>query len=335
MKEILNHLFEHNKLSRTEAKEVLINISAGKYNTAQVAVFMGVFMMRSVSVEELRGFREALLDLCVPVEFPGSQSIDLCGTGGDGKNTFNISTLTSLVVAGAGLKVTKHGNYGVSSVCGSSNVLEYFGYRFTNKEAELQEQLHETNICFLHAPLFHPAMKFVGPIRRDLGVKTFFNMLGPLVNPAKPPVQMIGVFSLELARLYKYLMEEDEVQYAIIHALDGYDEISLTEDVLVMTKKDEMLYRAKDFGVASTEPKAIYGGNTIEEAAGIFRAVLENTANDARRHVVLANAAVALFTAGYSSSLNDCYDAAEASLVSGRAINVFNKVITLSQKQSP
>jgi len=225
MKEVLNRLIQHQTLSSSEAREILINIANGSYNTSQIASFLTVYMMRSVSVEELEGFRNALLELCLNVDLSAYNPIDLCGTGGDGKDTFNISTLASFVTAGAGVKVTKHGNYGVSSSCGSSNVLEFLGIKFSNDKDYLERAIDQVGICILHAPLFHPAMKNVAPIRRELGVKTFFNMLGPMVNPAFPPNQLVGVFNLELARLYSYLYQKTDKNYTIVHALDGYDEI--------------------------------------------------------------------------------------------------------------
>jgi anthranilate phosphoribosyltransferase len=227
MKQILNQLIEHRTLSKETARQVLLNLTSGKFNLSQMTAFMTVYMMRPVTIDELQGFRDAMLELCVPMQFD-KPVIDLCGTGGDGKNTFNISTLSSFVVAAAGQPVAKHGNYGVSSACGSSNVLEYLGYQFTNNADDLKRSLDKANICFMHAPLFHPAMKNVAPIRRELGVKTFFNMLGPMVNPAFPPRQLVGVFSLELARQFAYLYQQAEKEYVILHALDGYDEVSLT-----------------------------------------------------------------------------------------------------------
>src|SRR5690606_4855228 len=236
MKHILNRLINHEQLSKDEARAVLVNISEGKYNQSQIAAFLTVYMMRNVSLEELEGFRDALLDLCLSVDLSEYNTIDLCGTGGDGKNTFNISTLASFVSAGAGIKVTKHGNYGVSSVSGSSNVMEALGIKFSNEKDFLKRSLDEAGICVLHAPLFHPAMKYVAPIRKELAVKTFFNMLGPMVNPAFPKNQLVGVFDLELARMYGYLYQKSEKNYAVLHAMDGYDEISLTGLVKVISK---------------------------------------------------------------------------------------------------
>ena len=277
MKQILNQLFAHEKLSSDQAREVLTNISADTYNDASVAAFISVYLMRGISVEELSGFRSALLDLCISVDTGGIDTIDLCGTGGDGKNTFNISTLSSFVVAGAGYKVTKHGNYGVSSVCGSSNVLEHLGYTFTSDVDILLKQLDRANICFLHAPLFHPALASVGPIRRQLGVKTFFNMLGPLVNPARPNHQSVGVFDLKIARLYQYLYETLDKKYNIIYALDGYDEISLTGKTKIINNNAEYLAAPSYFGLPTYRSSDIFGGDTIESAATIFVDIFDET----------------------------------------------------------
>src|ERR1051325_10004176 len=227
MKQILNELIDHRSLSRETAHQVLVDLASGKYNQSQTVAFMTIYMMRSITIDELQGFRDAMLELCIPVKFD-APVMDVCGTGGDGKNTFNISTLSSFVVAAAGQPVAKHGNYGVSSSCGSSNLLEYFGYKFTNDVDELKRCLDRANICFMHAPLFHPAMKNVAPIRKELGVKTFFNMLGPMVNPAFPKKQLVGVFNLELARQYGYLYQQSEKEFLILHSLGGYDEVSLT-----------------------------------------------------------------------------------------------------------
>ena len=228
MKDILNRLINHETISKEEARNVLVNISAGKYNHSQIAAFLTVYMMRSITLEELEGFRDALLEMCLSTDLAQYDPIDLCGTGGDGKDTFNISTLACFVTAGAGVKVAKHGNYGVSSGCGSSNVMEHLGIKFSNEQDFLKRSMDEAGICFLHAALFHPAMKNVAPIRKELGVKTFFNMLGPMVNPAFPKNQVVGVFSLELARMYAYLYQKTDKNFTILHALDGYDEISLT-----------------------------------------------------------------------------------------------------------
>lgn len=326
MKEILAHLFEYKTFTKEEAYNILTNIATGKYDAHQIAAFMTIYGMRSIRVEELSGFRDAMYDLCLKMEFPGYDLIDLCGTGGDGKNTFNISTLASFVVAGAGYQVAKHGNVGVSSGCGSSNVMEYLGYTFTNDKSILNSQLDEANICFLHAPLFHPAMKTVAPIRRALGVKTFFNMLGPLTNPASPKYQAVGVFSLELARLYNYLYQQTEKQYSIIHALDGYDEISLTGDFKIISNAGENAYEVTQLGFEPLAANRITGGDTVEEAAKIFTTIIQGEGDDAQNNVVLTNAAFAIKTIHPEKSFADCFYEAEESLLGGKALRSFKKI---------
>lgn len=326
MKEILAHLFEYKSFSRQEAYEILTNIAKGKYDSHQIAAFMTAYGMRSIRVEELGGFRDAMYDLCLQLDFDGYDLIDLCGTGGDGKNTFNISTIASFVTAGAGYHVAKHGNIGVSSSCGSSNVMEYLGYQFTNDKAELQRQLDEANICFLHAPLFHPAMKTVAPIRRALGVKTFFNMLGPLTNPANPKFQSVGVFSLELARLYGYLYQNTNKQYSIIHALDGYDEISMTGDFKVINNQGENYYNMEELGFSPILPEELAGGDSVAEAAKTFLSILNNEGTDVQNNVVLTNAAFAIKTFHSKKSFADCFYEAEESLMTGKALKSFKKI---------
>lgn len=327
MKEILAHLFEYKSFTRKEAYDILTNIATGKYDSHQIAAFMTIYGMRSIRVEELGGFRDAMYDLCNKVEFKGYDLIDMCGTGGDGKNTFNISTLASFVVAGAGYHVAKHGNVGVSSGCGSSNVMEYLGYQFTNDQNELQAQLERSNICFLHAPLFHPAMKTVAPIRRALSVKTFFNMLGPLTNPANPKFQSVGVFSLELARLYAYLYQGTDKQYSIMHALDGYDEISLTGDFKIITNAGENYYTTEEIGFSPINPADLAGGDTVEDAASIFRKIIEGEGTNEQNNTVLTNAAFGIKTFHPEKSFGDCYYEAESSLLGLKALNSFNKLI--------
>ncbi|MBW3466568.1 anthranilate phosphoribosyltransferase [Arthrospiribacter ruber] len=327
MKDILNQLIEHKKLSKEQAKEVLINIATGSYNQSQIAAFLTVYLMRSITVEELGGFREAMLELCVPVEIAEYDAIDLCGTGGDGKDTFNISTLASFIVAGAGQAVAKHGNTGVSSICGSSNLLAHFGYEFTNDMDKIRKSLDEAGICFLHAPLFHPAMKNVAPIRKELGVKTFFNMLGPMVNPSFPKKQLVGVFSLELARLYAYLYQEHEGNFSILHALDGYDEISLTGDFKMISNAGEKLFSPESLGLNAIQADKIKGGETIEASALIFESILKGKGSAEQNAVVQANAAAALKTASPELSFTDAYAKAQESLQSGKALEVFQNLV--------
>jgi len=328
MKEILNRLFEHDKLSRSEAKEVLLNIGSGAYNDIQITAFTTAFNMRPLTLDELQGFRDALLELCVKVNVDGMATLDIVGTGGDNKNTFNISTLSCIVVAGAGYKVTKHGSYGVSSAVGSSDVLIQLGYPFSNNQDDLLNQLEKANICFLHAPLFHPALKTVVPVRKQLGTKTFFNIMGPLVNPIQPTHQMFGTFSLELLRSYQYIMEQSGRKFSIIYALDGYDEISLTGDIKWVSNENEKLLKPDSFNLQQVKNIDLHGGETSEEAAAIFISVLENKATEAQRNVVLANAGLAIHTIHPEKSLIDCVEEARESIESGNALSTLKKLIS-------
>ncbi|MBK9533543.1 MAG: anthranilate phosphoribosyltransferase [Chitinophagaceae bacterium] len=327
MKKTLNYLFEHKSLSREQAKEVLHNISTNVYSDAEIAAFITVYLMRSITIDELQGFRDALMELCVRVDLEGQELIDIVGTGGDGKNTFNISTLSCFIVAGTGTKVAKHGNYGSTSVSGSSNVMEQMGYTFKKDNDVLKKELDNANICFLHAPLFHPALKVVGPIRKHLGVRTFFNMLGPLVNPADPKFRLVGVYNLEMARIYNYILQQGSSAFTIIHSLDGYDEISLTGDVKVITNAGEKIYSAEDLGKRTVSAMDIHGGNAVEDAAKIFLAILKGEGSWAQNAVVLANSAMALQCTGAYKSYDDCYQAAVESLESGRAYRSLQKLI--------
>jgi len=319
MKKILNHLFEHKTLSREQAKAVLVDISANRFNEAEIAAFITVYLMRSVSIEELQGFRDALLELCVRVDLQHDELIDIVGTGGDGKNTFNISTLSCFIVAGSGNKVAKHGNYGASSISGSSNLMEMLGYQFTTDSEVLNRQLDTAGICFLHAPLFHPALKAVGGIRKSLGVRTFFNMLGPMVNPAFPKYQLIGTFNLEIARIYNYLLQQGNNAFTIIHSLDGYDEISLTGDTKVIRNTGEKIYSAEALGKRTVSASDIQGGNTVEASAKLFLKILKGEGTWAQNAVVLANAAMALDCTGKYNNYDTCYQLAVESLESGNA----------------
>ncbi len=328
MKEILNDLINHRSLSKDIAREVLINLASGKYNTSQMSAFMTVYMMRAITLDELRGFRDAMLELCIPVKFD-SPVMDVCGTGGDGKNTFNISTLSAFVVAAAGQPVAKHGNYGVSSVSGSSNVLEHFGYKFTNNIDLLRKSLDEANIFFMHAPMFHPAMKNVAPIRKELGVKTFFNMLGPMVNPAFPPRQLVGVFNLELARLYGYLYQDLKKDFVVLHDLQGYDEISLTGPFKVFTNQGERILEPADLGLKEINPADIKGGATVEESANIFMKVLSGGGNDSQNAVVAANAGMSLYAGDQTQKIIPAVEKAMDTLKAGKALACFKKLLSI------
>lgn len=327
MKAILNHLFEHKTFSREQSKEILTSIAQGKYNVSQMASFMTAYCMRTITVDELEGFRDAMLELCLPVNLEADNLIDLCGTGGDGKDTFNISTLASFVVAGAGYKVAKHGNYGVSSGCGSSNVMEYLGYQFTSDSDKLNRGLDKANICFLHAPLFHPAMKTVAPVRRELAVKTFFNMLGPMVNPARPKNQMVGVYNLELARLYAYLYQKSTINYTIVNALDGYDEVSLTGDFKTFSADGERINNIAALGFDRVNADEITGGHTVADSAAIFMQVLEGKGTTAQNNVVLCNAALGIRTINTSQTFADSFYEAEQALLNGNALNSFRNLL--------
>jgi len=327
MKKILNHLFENKTFSRAEAQRILTAIALGEFNTSQIAAFITAYGMRNITVEELQGFRDAMLELCVKLDFSDYELVDLCGTGGDGKDTFNISTLASFVVAGAGHKVAKHGNYGVSSGCGSSNVIEYLGYKFTSDPDTLKRNLDTSGICFIHAPLFNPAMKTVAPIRKELGVKTFFNMLGPMCNPAQPKNQLVGVFSLELARLYAYLYQDTDKNYTILHAVNGFDEVSLTCDYKVFNKKGEALVKVSDIGFEEMDEALIKGGDTVASSAEIFMNVLNGAGTDAQHNVVLCNAALAIQTISDTKSFADCFYEAEESLFSKNALKRFKSLV--------
>ncbi|MEN1786021.1 MAG: anthranilate phosphoribosyltransferase [Bacteroidota bacterium] len=330
MKATLNRLINHEILAKEDAKQILVNIAKGDYNTSQIAAFLTVYMMRSITIEELEGFRDALLELCRAVDFSAYNPIDLCGTGGDGKDTFNISTLASFVTAGAGIKVTKHGNYGVSSKCGSSNVMEHLGIKFSNEADFLKRSIEEAGICVLHAPLFHPAMKNVAPIRKELAVKTFFNMLGPMVNPAFPKNQMVGVFNLELARMYGYLYQNMDKNFTVLHALDGYDEISLTGATKTISNGAEGILAPSDFGVPQVSAEAIAGGEDVADSADIFMAILKGQGTTAQNNVVCANAGVAIATVE-GISPKEGFEKAQESLMSGNGMAALRKLQSISK----
>lgn len=328
MKNILTTLFENKTLSKEEAKLILMNIAAGKYNASQIAAFMSVYLMRSITVQELAGFQEAMLDLCLHMNFDTHETIDIVGTGGDGKDTFNISTLACFITAGTGIKVTKHGNYGVSSVSGSSNVLEAIGYTFSNKQELLQKQLDQAGICFMHAPLFHPAMKSVAPIRKELGVRTFFNMLGPIVNPCFPAYRLIGVYNMEMARLYNYLLQNSpSSSYTIVHSFDGYDEISLTADFKLISKKSEQVVQPRELGLPLLKAADIEGGQTVDAAATLFLQILNGEGTSAQNMVACMNAAMAIHCVHPERTIMDCFSQAQASLQSKKALQVYKRLI--------
>jgi anthranilate phosphoribosyltransferase len=328
MKNILDQLIDQQPLSRDQAQEIMHRIANEEFSEAEVAAFLTTYLMRPISVDELTGFRQALMELSLKADFGDFEAIDLCGTGGDGKNTFNISTLSAFVVAGAGYKVIKHGNYGVSSISGSSNVLEYLGYKFTSDTDKLKRQVDEHNICFLHAPLFHPAMKAVGPTRRNLKVKTFFNLLGPLVNPASPSHQLVGVYDLHVARLYQFFLQQLNRKFIIVHGLDGYDEVSLTGASKVIGNNMESIINSKDFGLGQYEASGIYGGQSVAEAGRIFTDILERNGTRAQEDVVIANAALAVQCFEPNRPLLECVIDVRDSLYNGSALRALKSLLS-------
>jgi len=329
MKETLNYLFNHNILSREEAKEILVGIGKGQYSDSEIASFLTVYLMRKITPQELAGFRDALLELCIPVNMSDYNTIDVCGTGGDEKNTFNISTLTAFILAGADVKVAKHGNYGVSSACGSSHILEYYGYKFSNNVDKLRNEINKANICYLHAPLFHPAMKSVAPVRKSLKVKTFFNILGPMVNPSRPKNQLIGVYNEEVMNLYNDVYKESDIKYCIVHCLNGYDEISLTGDFRYISNDSDEILSPGDLNLKSAAHDDLFGGNTVEEAADIFDNILNGNGSESQNSVVISNAAMGLKCFHEDKSFEDCLDIAKESLFSKKALGALKKLIDL------
>lgn len=333
MKQILNRLFSHQHLDRQEAKDILSRMAAGEYNESQIAAFISVYLMRSISIEEFMGFTDALLDLRTNVDaLRAYNPIDIVGTGGDNKNTFNISTLSCFTVAAAGYKVAKHGNYGATSVSGASTVMELHGVKFTTDISRLEESLDKVNIAYLHAPLFNSALKEVAPVRKALGVRTFFNMLGPVVNPICPKKHMLGVFNLKMARMYYYMYQQTDVDYAIVHGLDGYDEISLTGDFKVITKQKESIYTPEELGFKRCTEADLDGGKTATDAAAIFDSVINNTATSAQKNAVIINSAFAIKTINDTLGLDECIFQAREAIESGKVKNTFEKFLELSKK---
>ena len=327
MKQYLQKRISGEILSKVEAKEALSIIGKGEANVSQIAAFLTTYMIKSITADELEGFRDAMLGLAVTVNLSEFSPMDVCGTGGDGKDTFNISTTSSFIVAGAGQYVAKHGNHGVSSSVGSSTVLEYLGVKFTNDESYLKAKIEEAGICFLHAPLFHPAMRFVGPVRKELGMKTFFNMLGPILNPAQVKKQVTGVYNQEILGIYGQLFQKAEGNFGVLFGLDGYDEISLTSDFELITKRGKETFSPEQLGFTKCKQEDLHGGNNVEESARILVSILENKGTKAQTEVVLANAATALYCADENLSLSDAVLKAKESLESGKALTSFKKFV--------
>lgn len=330
MKQLLYRLFAHEELNREEAKHLMLHITQGKYNETQVAALLTVFQMRGIKVEELIGFREALLSTRIPVDLSAYRPIDIVGTGGDGKNTFNISTCACFVVAGAGYHVAKHGNYGATSVSGASNVIEQQGVKFTNDPDKLIRSMENCGMVYMHAQLFNPAMKNVASVRKSLQVRTIFNLLGPLVNPCLPAYQLLGVADLTQMRLYTNVLQRLGIGFAVVNNLDGYDEISLTDEFKVMTNRYETIYRPANLGFIPVKQEELYGGATPEEAASIFNRVLENRATPAQTNCVLINASFAIQAIEPEKSIEECVAIARESLESGKALRTLKKFVELN-----
>lgn len=328
MKKILNRLTQYETLTENESRNIIIDISEGKLNNSQISSFLTIFMIRNITIEELNGFRKALIELSLKIDLKEFDPIDLCGTGGDEKDTFNISTLASFVTAGSGVKVAKHGNYGVSSSCGSSNVLEYLDLKFNNDSDKIRKAVDKANICFLHAPLFHPAMKNVAPVRKELGLKTFFNMLGPMVNPSMPEKQVVGVYNLELARIYNYLYQTTDINYNIIHSIDGYDEISLTNGTKVYSRESEFILGSEDFNLKNIDSKNIIGGKDIKSSSKIFMDVLNGKGSTDQENVVCANASLAI-ALSKDISIIEAFNQAKESIKTKNALKCFNDLINI------
>ena len=321
MKNLLKDLYNHKIMSKEESKAALISLTDGSANSSQISSFLTVFLMRDITSEELDGFREAMIELSLDVDIDGDELIDLCGTGGDGKDTFNISTISSFVVAGAGIKVAKHGNYGVSSSCGSSDIISHLGHEFSNDISSLKYSLDKSNICFLHAPLFHPSLKNISPVRIELGVKTFFNMLGPMVNPIQPKSQLVGVFNSNIFRLYSHIYSKTNKSYCIVHSIDGYDEVSLTGSFKLFSNNQDLMLEPKDLGFNVIDSVKLSGGKNIKESSKIFLDILKNKGTSEQVDAVLANSGLAIYCAKKLNSIKDGIEIARESLESGKAYN--------------
>ena len=324
MKEIINKIIDKESLTLEEAKKIIYAIAEERINASQIVAILVGIQMRGLQLEEIKGFRSALLELATPIQIDGTNAIDLCGTGGDGKNTFNISTTTAFVVSAMGYKVIKHGNYGVSSTCGSSNVLEELGYNFSSDSEVLNHQLLEKNICFLHAPLFHPTLLKVGGIRKDLGVRTFFNALGPLVNPVQPQYQLTGTYNLELAKIYQHILHEDRKEYRVVFGMNGYDELTLTDQTRVLGRSEDDYIDASFFNQSVVDPASIFSGSTITEAANILKTIARGEGSNAQNSVISANVALALQCFHPTKPLKELFNEAYVFIKSGKTASHHN-----------
>ena len=330
MKEYLMKLAEGQTLTRQEAHDILTGITCQEYNDCQIASLLMAMQTRGVTVDELLGFRDGLLETGKRVNLDEYDTLDIVGTGGDGKNTFNISTCSAFVIAACGYKVTKHGNGSATSVSGASNVLQAHGVKFTDDEDKLRRSLDETNICYLHAPLFAYGMKFVGPARKAMGIPTCFNLLGPLVNPCRPKNSLHGTANHDQQRLYVNAHQKIGDRFGVVTSYDGYDEVSLTSAFKLVTDRYEKVMTAKDLGLGEVRPDEIYGGSTPQEAWNVFDSVLQGTSTAAQRGVVIANAACGMAVADRGLSMEDAVQMASEAIESGKALATFTKFVELN-----
>jgi anthranilate phosphoribosyltransferase len=324
----LRTLFTGERLNHESAREVFLEVLSGKLPAAQIAAFLTVFQTRPVSLDELEGFQKAMLERAITIDFGTVEILDLCGTGGDHKNTFNVSTLAAFVVAACGVPVAKHGNYGSSSHCGSSNVLEALGFTFSPSLDLLRDDLEKHNLCFIHAPLFHPALKVLAPVRKELGFRTIFNLLGPLANPARPRRQLIGVTDQKTANIYSGILRRQGLHFSVVFSADGYDEISLTGAWKVASTSADTAYQPEDLGFPRVEPALLAIGPHISDATKAFLNILQNKADRLQSEVIIANAGFAVAVARPEISLENCIQMAREALHSGRAFQIFKEMTT-------
>lgn len=328
MKKNIEKLSMGYALTKSEAAELITSLINNELNEAQISSVLAFYRLRPVQLQELKGIKSALENYSYKIELD-KETIDVCGTGGDSKNTFNISTLSAIVLAATGVPVAKHGNFGSTSISGSSDILKYFGYNFTNDRDELNRQLNQFNICFLHAPLFHPSLKGVAQLRKDVGYRTFFNLLGPLLNPVNICAKFVGVFNLETARLYHYYFQEENLRYSIVNSLDGYDEISLTGNFRVYTNNSERVISPTEINFNLLKPFELIAGKSIEESAGIFLNVLQGNSTESQKNVTIANSAAAYCCYHPGSTFEHAVFHCKEALESGKAYNLFKKIMNL------
>lgn len=330
MKQYLQILVEGQTLTRQNTHDILLGITQQRYNDCQIAALLMAMQTRGVTVDELLGFRDGLLETGCHIDLSDYDTLDIVGTGGDGKNTFNISTCAAFVIAACGYNVTKHGNGSATSVSGASNVLLAHGVKFTDDESQLRRSLDATHICYLHAPLFAYGMKHVGPTRKALGIPTCFNLLGPLVNPCQPKNSLHGTANYDQQRLYVNVHQQIGDNFGVITSYDGYDEISLTSGFKLITNYFEKVFTPKDLGLNYLNRQDIYGGSTPEEAWRIFDSVLDGTSTEAQRNVIIANAACGIAVMDRNQSIEDSVLLAREALESGKALATFRKFVEIN-----